>query len=221
LVVLSVLALAACGGGAQAQDNSGVTIGLALSTLDNPFFVAMKEGVEKAAAELGVSLVVGNAGNDAVVQVKQVRTFAEQHVRAVIVNPVDLAKGKQAADAGEAALIPLVSVVRSIYDANVASEVTSDNVQGGALAAIALGRATDGNVVHLSGIPGASASSGPQRGLQAGVELGWDLGCGQGVCRIQSHHCGRRGAKTVEHQQQSRRVRGQRRDGARCDQGAR
>ena len=49
----------------------------------------------------------------------------------------------------------MVAVDRSIYGGEIASEVMSDNVQGDALAAIAPGRATNGNV---AGSPGTSVA---------------------------------------------------------------
>ncbi|KJK46978.1 ABC transporter substrate-binding protein [Lentzea aerocolonigenes] len=167
----SALVLAACAG-VEEKAGHGIAIGLAVSTLDNPFFVAMKDGVEKAAAELGATVVVVSAGNDAAAQAEQVQALAAQHVRAIIINPVDSEKAKQAADAAHAAHVPLVSVDRSVYGAEVASEVASDNVQGGALAAIELGRATNGNVVHLQGVPGASATTDRGEGFEHGLNSG-------------------------------------------------
>jgi ribose transport system substrate-binding protein len=172
LMMCAVLASTACDAGAQARAGDGITIGLALSTLDNPFFVAMKDGVEKAAAELGASVVVVNAGNDASVQADQVRALTEQRVGAIIINPVDSRQAKQAADVAQAALVPLVSVDRSVYGGAVASEVASDNVQGGALAAIALGRAANGDVVHLTGVSGASATDDRGAGFEQGLNSG-------------------------------------------------
>ena len=168
----AVLATTACGTTSQPRTGDGVTIGFSVSTLDNPFFVAMKAGVERAAAELGATVIVVNAGNDARVQAEQVRTLADGRVGAIVINPVDSRRAKQAADIAQAARIPLVSVDRSVYDGTVASEVASDNVQGGALAAIALGRAANGNVVHLTGVVGASATYDRGVGFEQGLNSG-------------------------------------------------
>ena len=40
-------------------------IGMVVSTLNNPFFVSMKEGAEKKAKELGYEFVVLDSQNDA------------------------------------------------------------------------------------------------------------------------------------------------------------
>ncbi|RKT51804.1 substrate-binding domain-containing protein [Saccharothrix australiensis] len=167
------LALTACGSGATGGGGGGdITIGLAISTLDNPYFVALKEGAEKAAAELGVKLTVVDAQNDATNQVNQVQTFTTQGVKAIVINPVDSKQASPAAKAAENASIPLVAVDRSVDEGKVASEVASDNVQGGTLAAIELGRAVSGEVVHLQGIPGASASRDRGRGFEEGLNSG-------------------------------------------------
>lgn len=174
LAMCSLLALAACSSESLAQGGTGeqIRIGFAVSTLDNPFFQEMKDGIEKAAAELGASVVVLNAVNDADTQVKQVRTLTEQRVRAIIINPVDSTRSAPAVDVAESALVPLVTVDRTINGSEVASEVASDNVQGGALAAIALGRAATGEVVHLRGVTGASATVDRGAGFEQGMNSG-------------------------------------------------
>ena len=45
---------------AMAQD----TIAIVLSTLNNPFFVSMKEGAEQKASELGYNIIVLDSQND-------------------------------------------------------------------------------------------------------------------------------------------------------------
>ncbi len=167
---LSVMALsltAACSsGGDSGVTIGGITIGLAVSTLNNPYFVQVTDSARQAAAEFGVKLVVVDAQNDAVNQINQVQTFATQGVQSIIINPVDSTQATPAAKAAENANIPLISVDRSIDGGKVASEIISDNVQGGRLAAIELGRATSGAVVHLQGIPGTSASRDRGQGFE-------------------------------------------------------
>ncbi|WP_238413001.1 substrate-binding domain-containing protein [Saccharothrix deserti] len=176
LAALSVTTLAltaACGSGASSSGGGAdISVGLALSTLNNPYFVELKQGAEEAAAELGVKLTVVDAQNDATNQVNQVQTFTTQGVKAIIINPVDSKQAGPAAKAAENASIPLIAVDRTVDDGKVASEVTSDNVQGGSLAAIELGRATSGGVVHLQGIPGASATRDRGFGFEQGLNSG-------------------------------------------------
>ncbi len=172
LSAVALAALTACGSGSPAGGGGEITVGLAISTLDNPYFVALKEGAEKAAAELGVKLTVVDAQNDATNQINQVQTFTTQGVKAIIINPVDSKQAAPAAKAAENANIPLVAVDRSVDGGKVVSEVASDNVQGGTLAAIELGRAASGEVVHLQGIPGASAARDRGQGFEQGLNSG-------------------------------------------------
>jgi ABC-type sugar transport system substrate-binding protein len=95
-----------------------------------------------------------------------------QGVKAIILNPVDSKQSAPAAKAAEMANIPLISVDRSVEGGKVAAEVASNNVSGGSLAAIELGRATSGDVAHLRGISGASASRDRGQGFEQGLNSG-------------------------------------------------
>jgi ABC-type sugar transport system substrate-binding protein len=113
LAASALVLTAACGSGATSSGGSGdITIGLAVSTLNNPYFVELKQGAEEAAAELGVKLTVVDAQNDATNQVNQVQTFATQGLKAIIINPVDSKQATPAAKAAENASIPLIAVDR-------------------------------------------------------------------------------------------------------------
>ncbi|MGH3925147.1 MAG: substrate-binding domain-containing protein [Pseudonocardiaceae bacterium] len=174
VAALSVTALsltAACGSSAD-SDNGEITIGLTVSTLNNPYFVQLIDGAREAAAELNVKLTVADAQNDAINQINQMQTFTTQGMRSIIINPVDSTQAAPAAKAAENASIPLISVDRSIDGGTVTSEIISDNVLGGSLAAIELSRVTSGAVVHLRGIPGTSASRDRGQGFEKGLSSG-------------------------------------------------
>ena len=171
-LTLGAAALLATGcSGTGASGGSGITIGLAVSTLNNPFFVELQQGAQEMANQLGAKLTVVDAQNDATNQVNQVQTLVTQGVKAIILNPVDSKQSAPAAKAAETANIPLISVYRSV-EGKVAAEVASNNVSGGSLAAIELGRATSGEVAHLKGISGASASRDRGQGFEQGLNSG-------------------------------------------------
>jgi ribose transport system substrate-binding protein len=171
-LTLGAAALLATGCSATgASGGSGITIGLAVSTLNNPFFVELQQGAQEMADKLGAKLTVVDAQNDATNQVNQVQTLVTQGVKAIILNPVDSKQSAPAAKAAEMANIPLISVDRSV-EGKVAAEVASNNVSGGSLAAIELGRATSGEVAHLKGISGASASRDRGQGFEQGLNSG-------------------------------------------------
>ncbi|NGY61853.1 D-ribose ABC transporter substrate-binding protein [Lentzea sp. NEAU-D13] len=171
-LTLGAAALLATGcSGTGASGGSEITIGLAVSTLNNPFFVELQQGAQEMANQLGAKLTVMDAQNDATNQVNQVQTLVTQGVKAIILNPVDSKQSAPAAKAAEMANIPLISVDRSV-EGKVAAEVASNNVSGGSLAAIELGRATSGEVAHLKGISGASASRDRGQGFEQGLNSG-------------------------------------------------
>jgi ribose transport system substrate-binding protein len=172
-LTLGAAALLATGcSGTGASGGSGLTIGLAVSTLNNPFFVELQQGAQEMANQLGAKLTVVDAQNDATNQVNQVQTLVTQGVKAIILNPVDSKQAAPAAKAAEMANIPLISVDRAVEGGKVVAEVASNNVSGGSLAAIELGRATSGEVAHLKGIPGASASRDRGQGFEQGLNSG-------------------------------------------------
>jgi ribose transport system substrate-binding protein len=170
-LTLGAAALLATGCSGTGASGNGLTIGLAVSTLNNPFFVELQQGAQAMADQLGAKLTVVDAQNDATNQVNQVQTLVTQGVKAIILNPVDSKQSAPAAKAAEMANIPLISVDRSV-EGKVAAEVASNNVSGGSLAAIELGRATSGEVAHLKGISGASASRDRGQGFEQGLNSG-------------------------------------------------
>ena len=171
-LTLGAAALLASGCSGTGASGGQLTIGLAVSTLNNPFFVELQQGAQEMANQLGAKLTVVDAQNDATNQVNQVQTLVTQGVKAIILNPVDSKQSAPAAKAAEMANIPLISVDRSVEGGKVVAEVASNNVSGGSLAAIELGRATSGEVAHLKGIPGASASRDRGQGFEQGLNSG-------------------------------------------------
>lgn len=181
LAMAGGLALTACSSGDADTPGTGATdgtdaggdasIGLALSTLNNPFFVSLRDGAQAAADEAGVELVVTDARDDATQQADQVQNFLTQQLDAVLINPVDSdAAGPTVAPLIEAG-IPVVAVDRGVNDAEVSSFVASDNVLGGRLAADALAEAIgeQGQVLVLQGVAGTSASRERGQGFSEGI----------------------------------------------------
>lgn len=174
LAAASALALAACGsadtGGGKAA-SSEVSLGLALSTLNNPFFVSLRDGAMAAAKEAGVKLTVTDARDDATQQANQVQNFQAQQLDGVIINPVDSDAAGPIVSPLIAAGTPVVAVDRAVNGAKVSSFVASDNIEGGRLAAEALAKAIGekGEVIVLQGVAGTSASRERGQGFTKGI----------------------------------------------------
>lgn len=158
------------GGDSSGGGGSGVKIGMAVSTLNNPFFVQLRDGAQAAADAAGAELTVQDAQNDAANQANQMQNFATQQVSAIVINPVDSdAAGPMVKSVGS---IPVVAVDRGVNGAEVASFVSSDNVMGGKLAADALAEAMGekGEVAVLQGVAGTSASRDRYAGFEEGIK---------------------------------------------------
>ncbi|MFB9906630.1 substrate-binding domain-containing protein [Allokutzneria oryzae] len=177
-VVAAVLAATAltlttaCDSGSTANNGGpAISVAFSVSTLNNPFFVQLKDGAEQAAKEMGVNLTIQDAQNDATKQINDVQSFVTKRVQVILINAVETDQSAPMAKAAADAKIPVVAVDRSI-NGTVVSEVTSDNVQGGQLAAEALAKAVGpGDVVTLQGISGTSASRDRDEGFTQGMAL--------------------------------------------------
>ena len=163
-----VFGMTACGGtsndagsAAAGGDASGSgAIGLAVSTQNNPFFVTLVEGAQKAADAAGVKLVVTDAGDDAAKQTNDVDDLISKKVSVLIVNPVDSDAIAPAVEDAIAAGIKVIAVDRAVNGVDVDCQIASDNVKGAEMATEYLKSVIgDGaKVAELQGTTGASAT---------------------------------------------------------------
>ncbi|CUH95937.1 D-ribose-binding protein [Propionispora sp. 2/2-37] len=171
LVMVSIVGLVTgCGGNkaAQPQEKSDKkVIGFSVSTLNNPFFVDLRDGAQAAAKEMGVELIVMDAQNDTSKQMSNIENLVQQKVSVLIVNPVDSKAIVPAIEAANKANIPVITVDRSAEGGKVVSAIASDNVAGGKMAAQLLidKLGGKGKVVELEGIPGSSAANDRGKGF--------------------------------------------------------
>jgi ribose transport system substrate-binding protein len=137
-----------------------ITLGLALSTLNNPFFVTLRDGAQKEVDAAGVTLVVADAQNDPAKQASQIEDMISKKVDAILLNPTDSNAVVPSVEKANAANIPVLTIDRSAAGGKVVSHIASDNVAGGKMAADFLCKAIGGkgNVVELQGITGTSAA---------------------------------------------------------------
>lgn len=168
-LLITGLFLAACGQQqAQTADKpadkaaaaAGDTVGLAVSTQNNPFFVTLKEGAEAEAQKLGLKLVVVDAADDSGKQAAGVDDLLQQQVKVLLINPTDSEAAAASVNRAAQAGVPVVSIDRSVQGADVAAHIASDNVAGGKMAAdfIVSKLPEGGEMVELEGIPGSSAA---------------------------------------------------------------
>lgn len=162
---------AGCSGGKKEATGSK-KVGMVISTLNNPFFVTMKEGAEKKAKELGYELIVLDSQNDATKERSNVEDLVQQGIAVLIINPTDSDAVANSIQVANDKKIPVITVDRKANGGEVLSHIASDNAAGGKMAAefILEKLGGKGNIVELQGIPGASATRDRGKGFHEGVD---------------------------------------------------
>lgn len=147
------------------------TIGLSISTLNNPFFVDLKSGAE-AAAKGKANLIVLDAQNKPDKQVSDLEDLITRRVSVIVVNATDSDAIVPAIKKANAARIPVITVDRRVNGGQLAYHIASDNVAGGKLAAQYVSKLLGGkgNVVELQGIPGESGTRDRGAGFNSVVK---------------------------------------------------
>lgn len=146
----------------------GYKIGVSLSTLNNPFFVSIREGIEEKAKEEGAEVVISDAQNDSSVQSNQIEDLITQKVDLIIINPVDSTAISSSVQKANEANIPVICVDRGSEDGEILSLVASNNVEGGKMAGEFILEKVGENaeVIQLEGIPGASSTRERGQGFE-------------------------------------------------------
>lgn len=167
--------LAGCGGApekAQTTAKDKMVIGFSVSTLNNPFFVDVRDGAKEAADAAGMELMIMDAQNDASKQMSSIENMIQQKVSIIIVNPVDSKAVVPAIEAANKAGIPVVTVDRGADGGTVVTNIASDNVAGGKMAGqlIIDKLGGKGKVVELEGVPGTSAANDRGKGFNEAIK---------------------------------------------------
>jgi ribose transport system substrate-binding protein len=167
-MVLSLMVLAACSMDSGLKDDKkekkdsmkDVKVGVSISTLNNPFFVSLKDGIEKEAKEKGMKVTVVDAQDDTAKQISGIEDLILQEVDVLLVNPTDSAAITSAVQDANDAGIPVITIDRSSDEGDIETFIASDNVAGGEMAAEYLVKelGEKAKVVELEGVSGASAT---------------------------------------------------------------
>lgn len=148
------------------------TIALAVSTLDNPFFVSLKDGAQKKADELGYKLVVLDSQNDPAKELSNVEDLTVRGAKVLLINPTDSEAVGNAVAIANRNKIPVITLDRGAAKGDVVSHIASDNVAGGKMAGdfIAQKLGTGAKVIQLEGIAGTSAARERGEGFKQAIE---------------------------------------------------
>lgn len=171
-----IAGLAGCGNKAETEkkETEKKKIGMIVSTLNNPFFVSMKEGAEKKAKDLGYTIVVLDSQNDPSKERSNVEDLIQQGVGAIIINPTDSDAVKNSISVANDKKVPVITVDRKSNGGDVVSHIASDNIKGGSMAAEFIMESVKGKekikVIELQGLPGASATRDRGEGFHKVVD---------------------------------------------------
>lgn len=169
-VLAAALAAGCQRGGGGGGEGGEQRIGLSISTLNNPFFVALRDGAQKAAKDEGVELLVSDAQNDASQQQDDIQNYVTQQVSAILVNPVDSEAVVPAIQSANQADIPVLALDRGADGGEIATTIASDNVQGGQMAGEELVELVgEGSVAQLEGIPGTDPARDRGQGFEEAI----------------------------------------------------
>ncbi len=167
--LLSVVALSAT---ISANALAKESIALVISTLNNPFFVTMKDSAQKEADKLGYDLVVLDSMDNPAKELANVQDLTVKGTRLMLINPTDSDAVGNAVLMANKAKIPVVTLDRVANKGEVVSHVASDNRLGGKMAGdyIAEKVGNDAKVIQLEGIAGTSASRERGEGFKQAVD---------------------------------------------------
>lgn len=154
---------------APAAPTKQIKVGLSMNTLNNPFFVDVKNGVEKAAKDNNVSLVVTDAQNSAATQVSDVENLIAQKPDVIIIDPSDSDAIVAAVEACNKANIPVITMDRQSNGGDVVAHIGFDAIKSGNIAgdyiAEQMKGKTDAKIVEIQGIMGTNVAQDRSKGF--------------------------------------------------------
>ncbi len=163
VVILLISVLSGCGGqgGATATvKKDPKLIGLVLSSMNNPFFISVRNGAEEKARALGYELIILDSQNKSEKDAANVEVLIGRGVSLILLNPTDSEGATQVVEKANKAGVKVITLDRRSNGGDVISHIASDNVEGGRTAADFLNEKLGGkgNIAMLQGIDGTSAA---------------------------------------------------------------
>lgn len=181
IAALASLAMAACSSSGTVSHSpnhssttgsaAGKTADLVISTLNNPFFISLKNGVAAEAKTAGFTLTVQNANNDDATELNFVTTDIVKKPNVLILDPTSSNAAAAAVKQANAAGIPVVAFDRQPQSGSLKAFVGYNAIAAGQRAADALASAIHdkGNVVEIEGILGTNVAQDRHTGFHTEI----------------------------------------------------
>ncbi|MBW7851316.1 MAG: substrate-binding domain-containing protein [Rhodospirillales bacterium] len=159
--------LAAAGLMLGAAPASAEVLGVALASDTNPFYIAMRGGIEARAKELGWEVRIVTANENVNTQVNGVLDLVAQKVDGILISPIDAVATAAAYEAASKAGIPIISVARGAKSPHQTLFVAMDEKQIGRDIAewIAKAAGGKGKVAMIAGPAGAATFQNLEAGF--------------------------------------------------------
>lgn len=139
-----------------------------MSTLNNPFFVSVKNGAAAKAKSDGLNLDVQNANNSDATALNLATTAVSKQPGILIIDPVGSQSATASVKAANNANIPVMAFDRKPDAGDLATFVGYDAIQAGRNAADALakGLGKKGDIVEIQGILGTNVAQDRSKGFE-------------------------------------------------------
>jgi ribose transport system substrate-binding protein len=159
--------LAACGNASNSDGEGELKVGLAMNTLNNPFFVDLKEGAEETAKEEGIELIITDSQGDPSKQLSDVENILQKNPDLLILNPVDSDAAAQIVLIANEQNVPVITVDRQAAGGEVVSHIGFDALKSGNIAGTFLSEVLEGKgkVVEIQGILGTNVGRDRSQGF--------------------------------------------------------
>lgn len=142
-------------------------IGLSMNTQTNPFFVDVKDGVQKAADENGITLYITDAQDDPTTQMKDIENLITKKPDAIIIDTCDSDAIVSSVEACNEAGIPVFTMDRQSNGGEVISHIGYDAIKSGKIAGQYLVDTLGGKgkIVEIQGIMGTNVAQNRSAGF--------------------------------------------------------
>lgn len=170
-----MLSIVGCSAGNDTSNNETkatsadkkIVIGLSMNTLNNPFFVDVKDGALKGAEENNVELIVTDAQNESSQQLTDIENLIQKKPDLIIVDPADSDAVASAIEEANAKNIPVITIDRASNGGEVVSHLGFNAIHSGNIAGEYLSKAIGekGKVVEIIGIMGTNVAQDRSKGF--------------------------------------------------------
>ena len=149
-----------------------ISIGLAIPSLNSPFFVELRDSAVAEAGKQGINLIAVDAQDDSAKQQASVEDLIQKRVSVILLTPTDSRAVANVVKEATSKGIKVVSLDRRVDGAEVSAHIASDNVAGGEMAGKYLLEKLGGKgrIVELEGILGTSTARERGQGFHQAVD---------------------------------------------------